>query len=147
MQLQTIQQPIANHIWVKEEKIMYEKKRILVVDDDKSILRAFKKILEGAGYHVQTAETGKEALNQLNGAKFDLCLVDVKLPDMDGTELLLEMAENPKTIKIIITGFSSEKVGIKASEYGADDFLVKPVKAEELLAIVGQRLEQMQANV
>lgn len=51
------------------------------------------------------------------------------------------MAENPETVKIIITGFSTEKVGIKAAEYGADDFLVKPVKAEELLDVVRQRLE------
>jgi DNA-binding response OmpR family regulator len=77
----------------------------------------------------------------LKNAKFDLCLVDVKLPDMDGTELLLEMKETPETVKIVVTGFSSEQVGIKAADYGADDFLVKPVRAEELLAVVRQRLE------
>ena len=77
----------------------------------------------------------------LKNEKFDLCLVDVKLPDMDGTELLLEMKENPETVKIVITGFSSEKVGIKAADYGADDFLVKPVRGEELLAVVRQRLD------
>lgn len=118
-----------------------EKKRILVVDDDTSILRVFRSILEKAGYTVETAETGKEALRQLSRAKFDLCLVDVKLPDMDGTELLLELAETPETVKIIVTGFSSEKVGIKAADYGADDFLVKPVRAEELVAVVRQRLD------
>ncbi|HSV49104.1 MAG TPA: response regulator [Candidatus Acidoferrales bacterium] len=125
---------------------MEEKKRILVVDDDTSILSAFKGILEKAGYNVETAETGEEALRLLSIAKFDLCLVDVRLPDMDGTELLLEMAESPETVKIIITGFSSEKVGIKAADYGADDFLVKPVRAEELLAVIRQRLEVVQAK-
>ena len=125
---------------------MEEKKRILIVDDDTSILRVFRSILEKAGYSVETAETGKEALRHLHRTKFDLCLVDVKLPDMDGTELLLEMAETPETVKIIITGFSSEKVGIKAADYGADDFLVKPVKAEELLAIIQQRLESIPAR-
>jgi DNA-binding response OmpR family regulator len=123
-----------------------EKKRILVVDDDTSILRVFRGILEKAGYNVETAETGKEALRQLSRAKFDVCLVDVKLPDMDGTELLLEMAESPETVRIVITGFSSEQVGIKAADYGADDFLVKPVRAEELLAVVRQRLEVVQAK-
>jgi DNA-binding response OmpR family regulator len=122
---------------------MEEKKRILVVDDDTSILRGFKALLEKAGYTVETAETGKEALMHLKNAKFDLCLVDVKLPDMDGTELLLEMKETPETVKIVITGFSSEKVGIKAADYGADDFLVKPVRAEELLAVVRERLESI----
>ncbi len=120
---------------------MEEKKRILVVDDDTSILRGFRALLEKAGYIVETAETGKEALMHLKNAKFDLCLVDVRLPDMDGTELLLEMKENPETVKIVVTGFSSEQVGIKAADYGADDFLVKPVRAEELLAVVRQRLE------
>jgi DNA-binding response OmpR family regulator len=123
---------------------MVEKKRVLVVDDDRDILRVFRSILERAGYSVRTTETGHEALKELNNSKFDVCLVDVKLPDMDGTELLLEMKENPETVKIIITGFSSESVGIKAADYGADDFLVKPVKAEELLALVHQRLELLQ---
>jgi DNA-binding response OmpR family regulator len=122
-----------------------EKKRVLVVDDDRDILRVFRVILERAGYAVKTAETGHEALGLLNNSKFDVCLVDVKLPDMDGTELLLEMGENPKTVKIIITGFSSEAIGIKAADFGADDYLVKPVKAEDLLAVLHQRLEAVQA--
>jgi DNA-binding response OmpR family regulator len=117
-----------------------EKKRILVVDDDVSILRVFKSILEKEGYSVETAETGKDALKKINHKKFNLCLVDVKLPDMDGTELLLDMAEDSETIKIIVTGFSSEEVGKKAADYGADDFLVKPVKADELIATVRERL-------
>jgi DNA-binding response OmpR family regulator len=121
-----------------------EKKRILVVDDDTSILRSFRRILEKAGYSVETVETGKEALRYLSRTKFDLCIVDIKLPDMDGTELLLEMAESPETVRIVITGFSSEQVGIKAADYGADDFLVKPVRAEELVAVVNQRLDNIQ---
>jgi DNA-binding response OmpR family regulator len=60
---------------------------------------------------------------------------------MDGTELLCKMANDSKTIKIIVTGFSTEEVGKKAADYGADDFLVKPVKAEELIATVRDRLE------
>jgi DNA-binding response OmpR family regulator len=123
-----------------------EKKRVLVIDDDKDILRVFRVILEKACYTVKTAETGHEALKELNNSKFDVCLVDVKLPDMDGTELLLEMKENRETVKIIITGFSSEAVGIKAADYGADDFLVKPVKAEELLAVVQHRLDEVEAR-
>ncbi len=117
-----------------------EKKRILVVDDDAGILRTFKSILEKEGYIVETAETGKDALKKIKNEKFSVYILDVKLPDMDGTELLLELAETPKTIKIIVTGFSSEEVGKKAADYGADDFLVKPVKAEELIATVRERL-------
>ncbi len=117
-----------------------DKKRILVIDDDVSILRVFKNILEKEGYLVETAETGKDALEKINNEKFDVCLVDVRLPDMDGTDLLLNMTNDSRTIKIIITGFSTDEVGKKAADYGADDFLVKPVKAEELIATVRDRL-------
>ncbi len=120
---------------------MKEKKmRILVVDDDLNILKVFKQILEKAGYQVETADTGKVALEKLRKGKFNVSLIDVRLPDMDGTELLQKMAGNSEIIKIVITGFSTVEVGKKAADYGADDFLVKPVKPEELIATVRERL-------
>ena len=121
-----------------------EKTRILVVDDDVDILRVFKAILEKEGYEVETAETGEAALEKIKNEKFSVCLVDVRLPDMDGTDILLNMANDPETIKIIVTGFSTMDVGKKAADYGADDFLVKPVRAEELLATVRERLSLKQ---
>ena len=117
----------------------WKKSRILVVDDDPNILRTFKKVLEKEGYTVETTETGKDALKKIRKTKFSVCLIDLKLPDMDGTELL-KIPTDHETIKIIVTGFSTEEVGKKAADYGADDFLVKPVKAEELVAIVRERL-------
>ncbi len=114
--------------------------RILIVDDDLSILRVFKKLLEREGFIVETAETGKDALKKIAKEKYRLCFVDVKLPDMDGTELLLDIAEDPHAIKIIITGYSGEEVQKKAADFGADDFLVKPVKPEELIAKARERL-------
>lgn len=121
-----------------------DKKRILVVDDDVSILRGFKHILEKEGYIVEIAETRKDALEKIENKKFDVCLVDVRLPDMDGTDLLLNIPNDSRTIKIIITGFSTDEVGKKAADYGADDFLVKPVKPEELIATVKERLGVVQ---
>ncbi len=122
----------------------WKKNQILVVDDDANILRVFKSVLEKEGYSVDTAATGKDALKKIKKAKFSVYLVDVKLPDMDGTELLLKIPSNPKTIKIVVTGFSTDEVGKKAADYGADDFLVKPVKAEELIATVRERLSRLQ---
>jgi DNA-binding response OmpR family regulator len=122
----------------------WNKKRILVVDDDVTILRVFRKILEKEGFTVENAKTGKEALEKIKKAKFTVYLVDVNLPDMDGTDLLLKIPNDPKTIKIIVTGFSTNEVGKKAADYGADDFLVKPVKSEELIAIVREKLGAMQ---
>jgi DNA-binding response OmpR family regulator len=121
-----------------------EKTSILVVDDDKSILRSTRNILQREGYIVETAETGKEALEKMREKKFDIALLDVKLPDMDGTDLLLQMNNPGEVIKIIITGFSSDELGRKAADYGADDFLVKPIKPEELLAIIRERLATAQ---
>jgi DNA-binding NtrC family response regulator len=135
---------------VNINKLNETKKRILVVDDDAGILSVFRHILEKEGYFVETVETGREALQKLQNEKFDVCLVDVRLPDMDGTDLLLNLGNNPQAIKIIITGYSSEEVGKKAADYGADDFLVKPVKPEELLNTVRDRLEiaqQTNANI
>ena len=124
--------------------MFWKKDRILVVDDDSNILRVFKSILEKEGYSVETAETGKDALKKIGKTKFSVCLVDVNLPDMDGTELLLKMPKDDKTIKIIVTGFSTNEVGKKAADYGADDFLVKPVKAEELISTVREKLSTIQ---
>jgi len=122
----------------------WKKNRILVVDDDANILRVFKSLLEKEGYTVETAETGKDALIKIQKIKFTVFLVDVNLPDMDGTDLLLKIPKDSKTIKIIVTGFSTNEVGKKAADYGADDFLVKPVKAEELIVTVREKLNTIQ---
>src|SRR5271169_1803978 len=122
----------------------WKKNRILVVDDDANILRVFKSILEKEGYIVEAVETGKDALKKIKKAKFSAYLVDVKLPDMDGTELLLKIPKDSKAIKIIVTGFSTDETGKKAADYGADDFLVKPVKAAELISTVRERLRTIQ---
>jgi DNA-binding response OmpR family regulator len=118
--------------------ITEDKKRILVVDDDLNILKVFKRILEKEGYVVETADTGKEALKKIKKEKFDVWLIDVKLPDMEGTDLL--KVSDSEAIKIVVTGFSSDEVGRRAADYGADDFLVKPVRPEELIATVRERL-------
>ena len=120
--------------------MVVEKKRVLVVDDDKGILRVFRQILEKEGYVVETAETGQDALTKIRDERFSVALVDVRLPDMDGTDLLLKMTNQPCIVKIIVTGFSTEEVGKKAADFGADDFLVKPVKPQELIAAVHERL-------
>ena len=123
-----------------------KKKRILVVDDDVTILKVFKNILEKEGYIFEAVDTGKVAAERIKKEKFNVCIIDVKLPDMDGTELLLKLTKTPETIKIIVTGFSSDEVGKKAADYGADDFLVKPVKPEELIATVRERLITKQSE-
>ncbi len=116
------------------------KKQILVIDDDKSILRTFSRILQKKGYEIDVAETGKEALEKSKKKTYDLALIDIRLPDMDGTELLVKLKNPMKgAIKIMITGFPSLETGVKALDEGADAYLVKPVKPEELLALIEEK--------
>jgi DNA-binding response OmpR family regulator len=118
-----------------------EKKTVLVVDDDKSILNSFLRFLKKAGYAVETAETGKGALEKAQAKRYDVALIDVGLSDMDGTDLLLKLkSTNSDMIKIIITGFSTNETGTRAADYGADDYLVKPVKLKELLEVIEEKL-------
>ena len=117
-------------------------KTILVVDDDKSILRTFTRILQKNGYKIDSVETGKEAIEKAENRHYDLALVDMRLPDMDGTDLLAKLKKQlENTIKIIITGFPSLESGVKALDEGADAYLVKPVKPEELLMLIEEKLK------
>ena len=117
-------------------------KTILVVDDDKSILRTFTRILQKNGYEIDAAETGKEAIEKADSRTYDLALVDIRLPDMDGTDLLSQMKKQlQNTIKIMITGFPSIETGFKALDEGADAYLVKPVKPEALLMLIEEKLK------
>ena len=118
------------------------RKKILVVDDDKSILRTFTRILQKSGYEIYVAETGKEAVEKAENNHFDLALVDIRLPDMDGTDLLAKLKKQLQcTVKIMITGFPSLETGVKALDEGADAYLVKPVKPQELLMLLEEKLK------
>ena len=118
------------------------KKRILVIDDDKSILRTFTRILQKNGYEIDVAETGREALEKTETNCYALALIDIRLPDMDGTDLLAKMQKTTRdAVKIMITGFPSLENGVKALDEGADAYLVKPVKPEELLALIEEKLK------
>jgi DNA-binding response OmpR family regulator len=119
------------------------KKTILVVDDDKTILRMFKQILQKNDYEIDTAETGKEAMAKVGNRQYDLVMLDLWLPDMDGTDLLVKAKKHiANAVKIVITGFPSLETGVKSLEEGADAYLVKPVMGEELLAVVKDKLSQ-----
>lgn len=122
---------------------MEKKKKILIIDDDKSILRIFALIIQKEGYETDTAETGEEAMEKFSNNRYDLALIDVKLPDIDGIELLRRIdAINPSMKKIVVTGFVSIEDGIKALDSGADAYLVKPVKPEELTKLIKEKLKE-----
>ena len=82
-----------------------EKKRILVIEDDESVLQRIARILELEGYNVDAAKTGKEAIEKSNLKSYNLALIDFRLPDMEGTKLLTAMREMaPRMTKVILPG-------------------------------------------
>ncbi len=117
-----------------------EKRSILLVDDEESSRKVFSAILAKAGYLVDEATNGMDALEKARAKRYDVALVDIKLPDMEGTELLLRLPKSSEMVKIVVTGFSTTENAVKASDCGADDFLVKPVDPEELLRSIRERL-------
>ena len=120
-----------------------KKKSILIVEDDKAILKSLKDILQSEGYSVDTAETGREAIQKSKEKFFNMALLDIKLPDMEGTKLLVTMHENlPKMVKIMITGYPSVENAVEALNRGADAYIMKPVKPEKLLALIEEKLEK-----
>ena len=120
-----------------------EQARILIIDDDESIRKTLSKALEKAGYVVDIAENGKEAIKKAQASFYNLALIDIRLPDMKGTELLTATEETtPKMVKIILTGYPTLENAIEAVNKGADSYVRKPVDIEGLLREVKKQLEK-----
>lgn len=116
--------------------------RILIVDDDDTIRKTLKAILEDEGYIVDLAATGQEAIQKTEETAYDIALLDIRLPDMEGVELLKLIKDNvPKTRKIMLTGYPSMQNAIAALNKNADAYLVKPVDVEKLLSTIRNQLE------
>ena len=122
---------------------MGKRARILVVDDDESIRRTITSILEEKGYTVDTAENGKEAIRKSKTKFYNLALIDIRLPDMEGTKLLTAMKETtPKMVKLIVTGYPSLHNAVEAVNSGADAYVLKPFNVEKTLKTIEEQLEK-----
>ena len=121
------------------------KKRILIVDDDKAVVESFKAILQLEGYLVETAENGREALEKCGAGFFNVVLLSIELPDMEGTKLLpVIRGIAPQMIKIMVTGHASLENAVESLNQGADAYLIKPVKPEELLKVIEEKLKEQE---
>ena len=124
-----------------------DKKLILIVDDDKGILKSFSAILELNEYRVSTAESGREAIEKYQANYYNLVLIDIKLPDLEGTKLLKEFHQiNPDTKKIMVTGYATLENAIKSLNWGADGYLTKPVTPGKLLSCVADKLKEQEVE-
>ena len=126
---------------------MDSKAAILVVDDDENIRNTMRAILEDEGYVVDLASTGKEAIQKTQKRAYNVALLDIRLPDMEGVELLKSMKDTiPRMRKIMVTGYPSMQNAIDALNKSADGYLVKPVKVEKLLDTVKEQLEAQKSE-
>jgi len=122
-----------------------EKARILVVDDDESIRKALTAVLEEEGYIVDTAQNGREAVEKCNASYYNLALIDIRLPDMEGTRLLNAMRQDtPPIVKIIVTGYPSLSNAVEAVNKGADAYLLKPLAMGDVLRTIREHLDKQE---
>ena len=107
---------------------------VLVVDDEKGIRQGTKRVLEGEGYQVTTAENGSEGISYAKDQDFDIALIDLKMPDVNGIEVLKKVREShPNTVCFITTAFASYDNAIESTKTGAFDYIPKPFTSEELI--------------
>ena len=122
---------------------MSEKASILIVDDDEGLRKSLGLIIKGKSYRVETARTGQEALEKAWGKEINLALVDLKLPDMEGVNLIPTLKEmHPELAVIVTTGFASIETAIQALNKGASAYITKPLNMDELCAKVEEALEK-----
>jgi DNA-binding NtrC family response regulator len=117
--------------------------RILIIDDDENIRKVVKTILEDEGYTVEVAETAKDGIEKSQKIFFNLALIDVRLPDMEGVELLTKLRDTkPKMRKIIVTGYPTLQNAMSAVNKGADAYVMKPFDVEQLLTTIKEQLNK-----
>ena len=128
---------------IEMKTVQIEKKRILVVDDDKKICDTLSLILESRGYQVDIANTGKTAVEKAKTNKYNLAVLDIKLPDIDGIKLLKSIYEiSPQMVRIVMTGYPELKNAINALNEGADAYFTKPVDPSRLIKTIEDKLEE-----
>lgn len=117
--------------------------RVLIVDDEPVIRSFLVRVLEREGYEVQAASNGHEALDYLDVTSFDLLLTDIKMDQLDGMELLRQAkARQPDLSVILLTGHATVSSAVAALRHGAYDYLLKPVRNEDLVTAVAAGLAE-----
>lgn len=116
--------------------------KVLVVDDDKVLQGSVKQALEYHHFFVDTADNGREALNKVTAGDYDLVVMDVNMPEMDGIEALEQIKKfNPSIIVLILTAYSNVGDAVKAVKLGAFNYLEKPITSENLVALIKRALK------
>ena len=123
---------------------MMDQARILVVDDEKIIREGCSRILQKAGHEVSVASNGYEALEQIRRQPFDIVLLDIKMPEMDGMQVMEALrGEIPNQLILVITGYATIETAVNAMKAGAYDLLLKPFSADAMRIAVDRALDHL----
>ena len=116
--------------------------KVLVVDDDPQVCKTVGMILQEHGYHVQSYTQSRQALQAVRKGPFDIALIDIKMPDMNGLELVEKIkAEDPRVAPVVMTAYPDVQTAAETMRLGARDYITKPFREEQLLAAV-ERIAQ-----
>lgn len=127
---------------------METKGNILIVDDDPSIRKVLAAILVEKGYTVETVDTGKKGISRSKNRFYNLALIDIRLPDMEGTQLLRQMRQTePKMARVIITGYPSLQNAVEALNNGADAYIIKPLDIDHALTVIENLLQKQRESL
>ena len=119
--------------------------RILVIDDDENIRKILVTILTDEGYDVETAATARKAIEKTRKKFYNVALIDIRLPDMEGIELLTRFKPTtPRMRKIIITGYPTLQNAVKAVNKGADAYIMKPFDVEKVLETIKEQMKKQE---
>lgn len=117
--------------------------KILVIDDERGIREGCRRILESENYQVLMAENGSQGLELARNDRVDVALIDLKMPGIDGLEVLREIRKiNAEIIPIIVSGHGTIEAAVEAMKAGAFDFITKPFEPDQLLKVIDRGLDQ-----
>ncbi len=121
--------------------------KILLVDDDEGVCHSFSRLLEKRGYSVETLQSAIDAIKSLKKSEYDILLTDLKMPEMDGIELLKEARKIDADLGVIImTGYGEIASYLKAMDLGAVEYLNKPIKINDLEIIIRKLASEIKEN-
>lgn len=123
---------------------MTEQFKVLVVDDDDTLLQLLTETVQTMGCEAVSARSGRDALDIISERKYDIVVTDLKMPGMDGLELLGEIKKIDKDVVVImVTGYATLETAVKAIEKGAYDYIAKPFRLDELMVVIKNACERL----